>query len=68
MDRTSPWVDPVVGARGSLRVLDDLALFARADVGGFDIGQASGLSCNTIVGLEDPYSDCLSLIGGYRWL
>jgi hypothetical protein len=68
VDRTTAWVDPIVGARGSVKLSDDLALFARGDIGGFDIGQGSRLSCNALVGFEYQCTSCLSLTGGYRWM
>jgi hypothetical protein len=67
-ERTSSWIDPVVGARAAVQVTDDLGVFARGDVGGFGIGQASERACNVIVGFEYRCGECVSLVGGYRWL
>ncbi|HKB06356.1 MAG TPA: hypothetical protein VKD90_29445 [Gemmataceae bacterium] len=66
-DRTSSWIDLVVGARAAVQVTDDLGVFARGDIGGFGIGHSSTQACNIIVGLEYRCCECASLIGGYRW-
>jgi hypothetical protein len=67
-DRTSSWIDLVVGARAGVQLTDDLGVFARGDVGGFGIGHSSTQACNIIVGFEYRCCECASLLGGYRWL
>jgi hypothetical protein len=68
VNKTTQWIDPVVGARVGYQVLECLGVFARADVGGFDLGKASKLSSNITLGFEYKCSDCISVLGGYRWL
>ena len=36
-DGSTDWVDPVIGARGKIRVWKAVALYAEGDVGGFDV-------------------------------
>jgi len=67
-DRTSSWIDLVVGARAGVQVTDDLGLFVRGDIGGFGIGHSSAQACNVITGFEYRCCECASLAGGYRWL
>lgn len=67
-NRTTAWWDAVVGVRGSVHVNQCLALFARADYGGFDISGSSKRSCNVVVGIDWQCSDCVSIYGGYKWL
>ena len=67
-DHTSSWIDWIVGARAGVQVLDGLGIFARADVGGFGIGNGSHRACNILTGIEYQCCDCASLIAGYRWL
>lgn len=66
-ERSSSWVDAVVGARLGARVLDNLGLFARADVGGFGWGDSSRRATNVIAGFEYRCGENCSLYGGYRW-
>jgi hypothetical protein len=66
-DRTSSWIDLVVGARAGVQVTDDLGVFARGDIGGFGIGHSSTQACNVIVGFEYRCCECASFVGGYRW-
>jgi hypothetical protein len=67
-EHTSSWVDWIFGARAGVQILDGLGVFARADVGGFGIGNGSHRACNILTGLEYQCCDCASLIAGYRWL
>jgi hypothetical protein len=67
-ERTSKWIDLVVGARTGVQVTDDLGLFARGDIGGFGIGNASERACNVTAGFEYRCCECASFVGGYRWL
>jgi hypothetical protein len=68
VDHSSSWVDWIVGARAGVQVLDGLGIFARADVGGFGLGNGSHRACNILTGIEYQCCDCASLIAGYRWL
>jgi hypothetical protein len=67
-ERTNDWTDLVVGARAAAQLTNDLGVFARADIGGFGIGDSSSRACNVIVGFEYKCCECASLVGGYRWL
>jgi hypothetical protein len=66
--RTTDWTDLVVGARAGLQVTDDLGVWARADAGGFGIGNSSSHAYNFILGFEYRLCECASLAGGYKWL
>ena len=66
-ERTSDWIDLVVGARAGVQVTDALGVFARGDVGGFGIGHSSKHAYNVLTGFEYKCCDCASLVGGYRW-
>src|SRR5207248_11101101 len=66
-DKTNSWWDLVVGLRGSVQVTNSLALFGRADYGGFGISGSSTRACNYILGFDWQCTDCLSIYGGYRW-
>jgi hypothetical protein len=67
-ERTNDWTDLVIGARAGLQVTDDLGVWARADVGGFGIGDSSSHAYNLILGFEYKICECASLAGGYKWL
>jgi len=60
------WVDPVVGARGSLQLLGPLFLSAGVDIGGF--GAASTFTWQGIVTLDVRPFEWLAIRGGYRHL
>jgi hypothetical protein len=60
------WVDPVVGARGSVRLLGPLFASAGADIGGF--GSASDLTWQVIGTLDVRPFDWLAVRAGYRHL
>lgn len=66
-NKTEDWWDLVVGVRGSVMLTESLSLFARADYGGFDIGESSKQACNVILGFNWQCTDCISIMGGYRW-
>jgi hypothetical protein len=67
-ERTNDWTDLVVGARAGLQVTDDLGVWARADAGGFGLGDSSSHAYNVILGFEYRLCECASLAGGYKWL
>ena len=67
-ERTSTWIDLVVGARAAVQVTDNLGVFVRGDIGGFGISDSSRQACNVITGFEYRCSECASIVGGYRWL
>lgn len=62
------WFDPIIGGRYRLPLGDCLAFQARADVGGFNWGEASQFTWNIELTAEYKWSDRLSLMAGYRWL
>jgi hypothetical protein len=65
---TVDWVDPIVG----LRVRGDLtqrwSLFAMGDVGGWNIGNASDLTWQAMLGSQIRLTERLGLQTGYRVL
>ena len=65
---SSTWVDLVIGGRARVPISKSLDAFARADIGGFGIGDSSTLAWNLIAGADWRMSSCSSLIAGYREL
>lgn len=60
------WVDPLIGARGSVQILRSLSASAAVDIGGF--GAASDFTWQLLGTLDfDPFS-WLTLRAGYRHL
>jgi hypothetical protein len=60
------WVDPVIGARGFVKITDKLSLQAQADIGGF--GAGSDFSWSALATLNYIVSDHVSLSTGYKVL
>jgi len=58
------WADAFVGIRGSARVSETCALFARGDIG----AGGSDLAWNIYAGLTVKLASWFSLEGGYRWM
>ena len=65
---TMAWVDPVVGARFSADLTRKLTLLGRADVGGFDLGNASKLTWSASAFLGWHFSPLISAYVGYKHL
>lgn len=68
VEARTDWFDPIVGVRVSADVLESLTLFTLGDMGGFDIGEASGLTYQAMVGLEWRFTRSLSVSAAYRAL
>lgn len=60
------WVDPVVGLRAFLPVMDRLSVQAQADIGGF--GAGSSLTWSALATVNYAFSDRLSASAGYKVL
>lgn len=65
-DDDETWVDPLVGARGSLRLLDSLSVSAAGDVGGF--GAASESTWQLLGTLDFRAWERVAIRAGYRHL
>jgi opacity protein-like surface antigen len=45
---STDWVDPVIGARGKVRIWKATSLYAEGDVGGFDANSGSAFEIHTV--------------------
>lgn len=66
IDDEETWVDPVIGARGSLQLIGPFSLSAGADIGGF--GAASDLTWQMVGTVDFAPWDWLVIRAGYRHL
>jgi opacity protein-like surface antigen len=66
VDQTTNWVDPIIAARGSVRLNERLSLTGYGDIGGFDVG--SEFTWQAIATLDWRVSDWVSASVGYRWI
>ena len=62
------WIDPIVGARFVTDLTPKLSLIGRADVGGFEIGDASKLTWSAAACLGWRFSPLVSAWAGYKHL
>lgn len=62
------WVDPIVGSRITMPISSNLGMQFRADVGGFDWGNASKFTWNVEAMIQYRCSESCSLLVGYRLL
>ena len=62
------WVDPIVGARFAADLTPKLQLIGRADVGGFEIGDASKLTWSAAAYLGWRFNPTISGWFGYKHL
>jgi hypothetical protein len=62
------WVDPIVGARFATDLTPKLSLVGRADVGGFEIGDASKLTWSAAAYLGWRFTPTISGWFGYKHL
>jgi hypothetical protein len=65
-DQTTNWVDPIIAARGSVRLNDRLSLTGYGDIGGFGVG--SEFTWQVMGTLDWRVSDWISASVGYRWI
>jgi len=68
VDSSMDWVDPIVGARFSSDLTPKLQLIGRADVGGFEIGDASKLTWSAAAYLGWRFTPTISGWFGYKHL
>lgn len=68
--RDRDWVDPFIGVRGELGLLEWLSIKARGDIGGFGIseGNTSDLVLNVEAAASFKVAKWLHIDLGYRWL
>lgn len=64
VDNSTNWVDPIIAARGALRLTDTLSFTAYGDVGGFGVG--SEFTWQVMATLDWSINDRLSVSAGYR--
>lgn len=65
VEKEMDWVDPVVGVRFMATLAPKLTLVGRADVGGFDIGDASDLTWSMSASLGWHFNDLVT--GWFGW-
>lgn len=65
---TVDWADPIVGLRVRAAVTRRWSLFAQGDVGGWNIGNASDLTWQAMLGQQFQISEHWGFQGGYRAL
>jgi hypothetical protein len=63
---STSWVDPVISARGILRLNDRLSLTAYGDVGGFGVG--SEFTWQAFATLDYQVTPNITVSGGFRWI
>jgi hypothetical protein len=68
IDKSLDWIDPLVGARFATDLTPKLSLIGRADVGGFEIGDASKLTWSASAYLGWRFSPLVSGWAGYKYL
>ena len=68
VESSTSWVDPIVGARFATGLTPKLSLIGRADVGGFEIGDASKLTWSAAAYLGWRFSPLVSAWAGYKHL
>ena len=68
IDENQDWVDPVVGLRTGVELVHNLSFGTVADIGGFDIGNASHLTWSVNPRLNYRAWDHLDLFIGWRHL
>lgn len=66
VDQTTNWVDPIIAARGSVRLNERLSLTGYGDIGGFGVG--SEFTWQAMATLDWRVSDWISASVGYRWI
>ena len=62
------WFDPIAGLRISADVLESVSLFTLGDMGGFGLGEASGLTWQAMAGIEWRFARHFSVNAAYRAL
>jgi hypothetical protein len=63
---STSWVDPVISARGVLRLGDQWAITAYGDVGGFGVG--SQFTWQAFATIDYRITETISASAGFRWI
>ena len=66
VDRSKDWIDPFLGARLKLDIIDSVSVSVRGDIGGFGVG--SHFTWNMVAILAYRVSQRITLGAGYRIL
>jgi hypothetical protein len=66
VDNTTSWVDPVISARGVLRLSERFLVTAYGDIGGFGVG--SEFTWQAFATLDWRITDSISASAGFRWI
>jgi opacity protein-like surface antigen len=63
---STSWVDPVISARGVIRLNDSLSITAYGDIGGFGVG--SQFTWQAFGTLDYRVTENISVSAGFRWI
>ncbi|CAH0299956.1 hypothetical protein [Roseomonas sp. CECT 9278] len=63
---STSWVDPVISARGVLRLSDRFSLTAYGDIGGFGVG--SVFTWQAFGTVDYQVTESISVSAGFRWI
>lgn len=63
---STSWVDPVISARGVVRLNDSLSITAYGDIGGFGVG--SQFTWQAFATLDYRITENISASAGFRWI
>lgn len=63
---TTSWVDPILSARGVLRLNDQWAITAYGDIGGFGVG--SQFTWQAFATIDYRITDNITASAGFRWI
>ncbi len=66
LSSSTSWADPVISARGVLRLSDRLSLTAYGDIGGFGVG--SEFTWQAFGTLDYQVTESISVSAGFRWI
>jgi hypothetical protein len=67
-DKTEEWVDPFIGGRARADLTPRWFIHARADIGGFGIGNTSDAAWNALAGFGYQLNERTAILAGYRAL
>jgi len=63
---STTYIEPFVGGRVALDIIEQLSLQVRGDIGGFGVGEASDKTWNLVPGVMWRISDRISFTAAYR--
>lgn len=66
LSSSTSWADPVISARGVLRLSDRLSLTAYGDIGGFGVG--SQFTWQAFGTVDYQVTESISVSAGFRWI